>query len=108
MDFVLTDDKGRGLKVTAGTEMGFSALHMRDWDLVRTIRHNHDMSRILLPQTILSLDCVQVGLGSGSIDPLDEFLIKKNHVYAFSFRLEGIGISSGQNVGLLNICQKVQ
>ena len=93
----LTDDKGRGLKVTAGAEMGFSALHMRDWDLVRTIRHNHDMNRILLPQTILSLDCVQVGLGNGGIDPLDEFLIKKNYVYAFSFRLEGIGISYGQN-----------
>lgn len=50
VDFALTDDKGRGLKVTAGAEMGFSALHMRDWDLVRTIRHNHDMNRILLPR----------------------------------------------------------
>lgn len=97
VDFALTDDKGRGLKVTAGAEMGFSALHMRDWDLVRTIRHNHDMNRILLPQTILSLDCVQVGLGNGSINPMEEFLIKKNHEYTYSFRLEGVGMSSGQN-----------
>ena len=86
----LTDDKGRGLKITAGSELGFSALHVRDWDLVHTIRHNHDMNLIRLPQTILSLDCVQIGLGNGGIDPLDEYRIRNNSTYDLYFRLEGV------------------
>ena len=86
----LTDDKGRGLKITAGSELGFSALHFTDWDLVHTIRHNHDINLITLPQTILSLDCVQVGLGNGGIDPLEEYRIRNNSTYCLIFRVEGL------------------
>lgn len=88
----LTDDKGRGLRITAGAELGFSALHLRDWNLVHTIRHNHDINLITLPQTILSLDCIQVGLGNGAIDPLEEYHIKNNHTYTYSFRIEGLNV----------------
>jgi beta-galactosidase len=86
----LTDANGRGLKITAGSELGFSALHFRDWDLVHTIRHNHDINLITLPQTILTLDCVQLGLGNGGIDPLVEYRIRNNSTYCLSFRVEGV------------------
>ena len=86
----LTDAKGRGMKITAGSELGFSAMHFRDWDLVHTIRHNHDINLITLPQTILTLDCVQVGLGNGGIDPLKEYRIRNNSTYCLSFRVEGV------------------
>lgn len=89
----LTDDNGYGLKITAGNAgLGFSALHARDWDLSRTIGHTHQMHKILLPQTILSLDCIQRGLGNASCGPgpRPEFLIRSNHTYNYSFRLEGV------------------
>lgn len=88
----LTDDKGYGLKITAGGDLGFSALHARDWDLFRTIKYGHEFHKIQLPQTILSLDCVQRGLGNQSCgpEPLPEFIPKSNHTYTLTFRMEGI------------------
>lgn len=89
----LTNDKGQGLKLTSGPEdLGFSALHARDWDLTHTIGHTHEINEILLPQTVLSLDCVQVGLGNASCGPgpLPEYLIRNDHTYTYSFRLEGV------------------
>jgi beta-galactosidase len=84
---ILSDDYGRGMKITAGGELAFSALHMRDWDLVRTINHGHDMNMIRLPQTILTLDCIQKGLGNGGHETTEEYRIKNNHTYRFSFRI---------------------
>lgn len=88
----LTDDKGKGLKVTAGDELCFTALHARDWDICRTIGHTHDFNKIKLAQTILSLDCIHRGVGNGSCGPptLPEFVPKSNHTYNYSFRIEGI------------------
>ena len=88
----LTDDKGYGLKITAGGDLGFSALHARDWDLFRTIKYGHEFHKIQLPQTILSLDCVQRGLGNQSCgpEPLPEFIPKSNHTYTLTFRMEGV------------------
>lgn len=88
----LTDEKGRGMKITAGGNLAFSALHARDWDLRNRIGHTHDMNKVRLAQTVLSLDCIQVGLGNASCGPgpLPEYLIKNNHTYSYSFRLEGV------------------
>ncbi len=87
----LTDDKGHGIRITAGGDLGFSALHARDWDLFKTIKYGHEFHKIQLPQTILSLDCVQRGLGNQSCGPapLPEFIPKSNHTYSLSFRMEG-------------------
>ena len=86
----LTNDKGQGMKISAGSNIGFSALHARDWDLFRTIKYGHDFQKIQLPQTILSLDAVQRGLGNQSCgpEPLPEFIPKSNYTYTISFRLE--------------------
>jgi beta-galactosidase len=88
----LTNDNGQGMKITAGAGLGFSALHARDWDLTHTIGHTHEMHKIMLSQTILSLDCIQVGLGNASCGPgpIPEYQIKNNHSYSYSFRLEGL------------------
>ena len=78
------------MKISAGSNIGFSALHARDWDLFRTIKYGHDFHKIQLAQTILSLDAVQRGLGNQSCGPkpLPEFIPKSNHTYTLSFRLE--------------------
>lgn len=88
----LTDDKGQGMKITAGGDLSFSALHARDWDLTNEIGHTHEMYKIQLPQTVLSLDCIQQGLGNASCGPgpLPEYRIRSNHTYSYSFRLEGV------------------
>ena len=88
----LTDAKGRGMKITAGGNLGFSALHAKDWDLTHSIGHTHELHKILSAHTILSLDCIQVGLGNASCGPgpLPEYMIKGNHTYSYTFRLEGL------------------
>ena len=89
----MTNDNGQGMKITAGADgLGFSALHARDWDLTHTIGHTHEIAKILLPQTVLSLDCVQVGLGNASCGPgpIEAYQIKNNHIYSYSFRIEGV------------------
>ena len=83
----LTDGKGQGMKITAGCDLGFTTLHARDWDLFRTIKYGHEFHKIQLPQTILSLDAVQRGLGNQSCgpEPLPEFgspLCCKNPLFA--------------------------
>ena len=86
----LTDGKGQGMKITAGCDLGFTTLHARDWDLFRTIKYGHEFHKIQLPQTILSLDAVQRGLGNQSCgpEPLPEFIPKSNHMYTLKFRIE--------------------
>lgn len=88
----LTDDKGQGMKITAGAELGFSALHARDWDLTYAISHTHEIEKILLPQTVLSLDCIQSGLGNASCGPgpIQEYQIRNDKVYTYSFRIEAV------------------
>ena len=89
----MTNDNGQGMKITAGADgLGFSALHATDWDLTHTIGHTHEIAKILLPQTVLSLDCVQVGLGNASCGPgpIEAYQIKNNHTYSYSFRIEGV------------------
>ena len=86
----LTDDKGHGIKITAGADLGFTALHARDWDLFRTIRYGHEFHKIQLPQTILTLDCVQRGLGNQSCgpEPLPQYIPQSNYRYRYTFRME--------------------
>ena len=88
----LTNDNGQGMKITAGANLGFSALHARDWDLTFNIGHTHELHKIQQVQTILSLDCIQVGLGNASCGPgpIEEYLIKGNQTYTYTFRMEGL------------------
>ena len=88
----LTNDNGQGMKITAGANLGFSALHARDWDLTFNIGHTHELHKIQQVQTILSLDCIQVGLGNASCGPgpIEEYLIKGNQIYSYTFRMEGL------------------
>lgn len=88
----LTNQKGQGICITAGGELGFSALHARDWDLARVITHTHDIAEVQLAEIILSLDCMQQGLGNGSCGPgpRPEFIIQRDHTYNYSFRIEGV------------------
>lgn len=88
----LTDDSGQGFRITAGGPLAFSALHATDWDLARTISHTHEMEKVTLAQTVLSLDCVHSGLGNASCGPgpRPEYLLKSNHKYEYSFRIEGL------------------
>jgi beta-galactosidase len=88
----LTDDCGQGMKITAGGDLAFSALHARDRDLTYDIKHTHELYKIQLVQTILTLDCIQNGLGNASCGPgpLPEYLIKNDSEYRYSFRLEGL------------------
>jgi beta-galactosidase len=88
----LTNDHGQGMKITAGGDLAFSALHVRDRDLTYDIKHTHELYKIQLAQTILSLDCIQNGLGNASCGPgpLPEYLIKSDWEYRYSFRLEGL------------------
>ena len=88
----LTNNNGQGMKITAGADLGFSALHAKDWDLTFTIGHTHEMHKIQLAQTILSLDCIQVGLGNASCGPgpIPEYQIKGNQTYSYTFRMEGL------------------
>jgi beta-galactosidase len=64
----LTDAKGKGLLVwcTAGEQFGASALHFTTTDLAAA-KHNYELKP--RPETILSLDAKQSGLGNGSCGP---------------------------------------
>jgi len=87
----LTDDNGRGLKITADGTFDFSALHYTDRELWR-VKYGHDLDKIRRPEVVLNLDCIQRGLGNASCgpQPLSEYEIKNNRDYSFKFRIESV------------------
>jgi beta-galactosidase len=62
----VTDERGRGLEVLGRPTIGFSASHFTADDLWRA-RHTSDLDP--RPETILSLDHAQRGLGTASCGP---------------------------------------
>ncbi len=63
----LTDANGHGLKIaTLENSFSFSALHFTTADLA-SVRHNYELNP--RPETILSLDARQSGLGNSSCGP---------------------------------------
>lgn len=85
----LTDANGKGLKVMADGKFDFSALHYTDKDLWN-IEYGHKLDEISRKEIVLNLDCALQGLGNNSCGPgpRPQYMIKKNHIYEYSFRLE--------------------
>ena len=85
----LTDNNQYGLKITSLDKLNFSALHFTDPDLW-SIKYKHELDKIRRAEIVLNLDCVQRGLGNASCGPgpLQEYEIKPNTLYTYSFRIE--------------------
>lgn len=84
----LTNQKGEGIKITSLDNLRFTALHFTDpqlWDIV----HGHDRDAVRRAEVVLTLDCIQRGLGNASCGPrqLPKYLIKSNSLYEYSFRI---------------------
>lgn len=86
----LTDGNGFGIRITSGGDLAFSALHATDQELFNAISHTHDFDLVRRVETILSLDCIQRGLGNASCgpQPRPEFLLNKNKIYSYTYRIE--------------------
>lgn len=87
----LTDNNGKGIKITPNGTIDFSVQHYTDRELWQ-VKYAHDLANIRRSEVILNLDCVQRGLGNASCGPgpRPKYEIKKNSVYSYSFRIEGI------------------
>ncbi|RHJ84426.1 glycoside hydrolase family 2 TIM barrel-domain containing protein [Parabacteroides sp. AM08-6] len=87
----LTDKENRGIKLTSKDHLNFSALHFTDPELWG-LTYGHDRDNIRRAEVILSLDCIQRGLGNASCGPgpRPHYEIEKNKDYGYSFRIEAI------------------
>lgn len=88
----LTLSNGKqGLKIISKDRLNFSALHFKDKDLWE-VEYGHDLDNVRRAETVLSLDCIQRGLGNASCGPgpLPHYEIQKNKDYNYSFRLEPV------------------
>ena len=85
----LTNDEGRGVKITAEKMLDFSAQHYLDHEILRA-QYNHELENIYRPEIVLNLDCVQRGIGNASCGPgqLPQYQIKSNTDYQYMFRIE--------------------
>lgn len=88
---MLTDSSGKGVRIVSVGTIDFSAQHYTDRDLWQ-VKYNHDLENIRCAEVILNLDCVQRGLGNASCGPgpRPKYEIKKDSVYQYAFRIEGI------------------
>lgn len=88
----LTDDSGKGVRITAAGTFDFSALHYTDRDLWR-IKYGHDIDLVRRAEVVLNLDCIQRGIGNASCgpQPLPEYEIKNDCDYSYGFRIEPVG-----------------
>jgi beta-galactosidase len=86
----MTDGK-EGFKIIAKDKMNFTALHFYDKDLW-TLRHLYNLDDNRLPETILSLDYMQRGLGNASCGPgpMNKYELPVSKNNTFSFRIEPI------------------
>ena len=87
----LTDNKGKGIKITAYGTFDFSALHYTDRELWQ-VKYGHDLENIRRNEVVLNLDCVQRGIGNASCGPgpRPKYEIKKDNEYKYAFRIEAI------------------
>lgn len=87
----LTDDSGKGLKVTSKDDLNFSALHYTD-DALWKAAHDFKLKEIRTPEIYLNLDAIQQGLGNASCGPrpLQEYMIPVNELQRYSFRIEPV------------------
>lgn len=85
----LTDNAGKGIKITAKDQFDFSALHYYDKE-IWLAKYDHVLDDIQVPETVLSLDCIMRGIGNGSCGPgpRPKYEIQKNHNYTYEFRIQ--------------------
>lgn len=90
----LTDNDGKGVRLTADGTFDFSAQHYTDRDLWR-VKYGHDLAKIRRNEVVLTLDCIQRGIGNASCgpQPLEKYEIKKNGTYTYHFAIQPVGIS---------------
>ena len=89
----LTDTDGRGIRIVADGTLDFSAQHYTDRDLWR-VKYGHDIGKVRRDEVVLTLDCVQRGLGNASCgpQPLPEYEIKGGADYGVRFFIMPVGI----------------
>lgn len=82
---------GRGVRFTSLSNsakpfFSFSALHFTDNQLWNELKHGHELKSHRLPQTILSLDCIQRGIGNASCGPgpIPEYEIPTGCTHSYS------------------------
>jgi beta-galactosidase len=86
----LTDDRGRGLRITGRPVIGFSASHFTAADLTAA-RHTTDLEP--RPEVILSLDHAQRGLGTASCGPDTSPRYRlRDRVYRFAYVVQRLGV----------------
>lgn len=87
----LTGHSGHGLRITGASPIAFSALHYTDRDLWN-VKYDHNLESVHRAEVVLTLDCVQNGLGNGSCGPgpLAEYTITPGKQYSYTFRIEPI------------------
>lgn len=64
----LTDNDGRGMRITADGTFDFSVLHYTDKELFE-VKYGHDLEDIRHAEPVLNIDCIQRGIGNGSCGP---------------------------------------
>ena len=90
----LTDDNGFSIKITADGTFDFSAQHYTDQEIWR-VKYGHDLDKVWRPEVVLTLDCIQRGIGNASCgpQPLKEYEIKKNSNYSYHFAIQPVKAS---------------
>jgi len=87
----LTDNDGKGIRITAARPIAFSALHYTDKDIWNA-KYDHELDKVRRNEVILSLDAAQYGLGNASCGPgpLNQYRLQPDTEYSFTFRIEPI------------------
>lgn len=87
----ITDEHHKGIKIISQNHLGFEALHYTDEQLWGAV-HDFALGSIRRPQTYLTLDCKQRGLGNASCGPgpLPKYEIPKNTTLSYAFRIEEV------------------
>ena len=85
----ITDNDGNGLLFDSMDTMEVSALHNTQEDFEQA---GHPYQLEGTENTVVTIDYAQMGLGTGSCGPvvLDEYSIKANKSYTFTFRIKPI------------------
>ena len=84
----LSDGGGCGIRITADDTFDFSAQHYTDQDIWH-VKYGHNLDKVFRPEVVLTLDCIQRGIGNASCgpQPLKEYEINKNSTYAYHFTI---------------------
>jgi beta-galactosidase len=87
----LMDNQGKGIKITSKDKLNFTALHFTDNQLWAA-KYSFKLDSLRKPETYLSLDCIQRGIGNASCGPgpRPQFEIPVNIPMTYSFRIETI------------------